>query len=66
MKTNDEIIKLLPIKEILVKGSNYIQYIDLNGNFCEVEKDYWRGKWFKFHTTGKSDSPIETFEYFID
>jgi hypothetical protein len=64
--TVNEIISKLSIKELLVKGVNYIQWIDTNNQFCEAGYDYKTQKWYMFKTTGRSDSPIETFIKFIN
>lgn len=64
--TIDEVIELVSPVEIYVKCSNYLQYIDKDGNFKEAQLDYKQLRWYEFKTTGRSDSPIETFVKWID
>lgn len=65
INTNNEILSKIGKCEILVKSSNYIQCI-IENVFCEFQIDYVEKKWYQFKTTGRSNSPKESFIKWID
>jgi len=66
MKTIIEIIDILSPFQILVQSSNYLQFIDCDNKFREVQKDYKVNKWYEFKSFGSSLIPGEKFIKFID
>ena len=48
------------VKQVHVLSSNYIQYIDKNNNFKEIQFCYKKKLWYEFKTTGTASNPIET------
>ena len=66
MKTANEILNLLEVKEVLVKSDNYLQIVDVNNNFREFQKDYRKQLWYEFKTVGSSESPTEIFINFVN
>lgn len=48
------------VKQVHVLSSNYIQYIDKNNNFKEIQFCYKKKLWYEFKTTGPANNPKET------
>ena len=66
MKTANEILNVLEVKEVLVKSDNYLQIVDVNNNFREFQKDYRKQLWYEFKTIGNSENPTEIFINFVN
>jgi len=66
MKANEIIIGMIADNpgEILMRSSNYLALI-INGEFREFQIDYRCKRWYEFKTTGKANSPVETFVVWI-
>lgn len=60
-----DLIKQLKCTKVLVKSSNFIQYIDSNGEFKSAQYDYINRQWYNFKESGSSLNPVETFENWI-
>ena len=56
-----KVIELINPSKILVCSTNYIQYVDQEGNFKECQYDYRQKKWYSFQSIGVSISPVEKF-----
>ena len=66
MLTSDQILEKINVYQVLVKSTNYIQYIDTNKNFKEIQKDYKNNRWYEFKSIGSSINPNEIFIKYID
>lgn len=62
----DSVIGSLDVKEVFVKSTNYLQYIDTKDSFKEVQYDYQEKRFYEFKSVGRSDRPKEIFVKFIN
>lgn len=65
MQTVDQIIAIVQPAEILVKSSNYLQFVDEQGRVKTCQKDYKQKRWYFFDEVGKAECPIEEFLSFV-
>jgi hypothetical protein len=60
-----EVADKLNAFQFLFISTNYLQFIDINNNFIEIQYCYKTKKWYQFKTFDFSNNPIEQFIKYI-